>query len=718
MQTLSIIIPLYNEAATIIKVLDKVNLVELINGIQKEIIIVNDASTDNSISLVENYIRSNPDLKLSLINLEKNSGKGGAIHSGISKASGDYIIIQDADLEYDPADYNRLLQPIADGMADVVYGSRFVGGHPHRILFFWHSIGNKMLTFVSNMFTNLNLTDMEIGYKLFRSDILKSLQLEEKRFGFEPEVTAKIARIPSIRIYEVGISYYGRTYEEGKKISWKDGVRGIYAILKYNAFISRKQLPVKGANKLGYLTALVFFLAGIILMFTAKGTGDEGDSIMHYLYARYAYQNHDFFFYHWAKPVYVFFAAPFAQSGWHGIQLFNILASTGSILLTFGMAKKLAIPNPWLAALCTAFAPLMMIVSFSGLTEPLFALWMMIGFTWLIDKKIFTGFLWLSFLPFVRSEGLIIISVLVIYAIFKKAWKYIPVLAVGHVFYSVAGYFIYKDFLWVFNRMTYATLSSAYGEGYWNDFIKKLPDVTGVILCFFLVLGMTYGLVRFAGRFIFRERHCISDEELFLVFGCFGVYFAGHSLFWALGIFNSFGLIRVMMAVLPLIGLICARGINFVTTPLDTAFKSRFLLWLSVTLIIVYPFIAFKYGYSWKRDFSLKADQAAENRLADFVKENFPGYKKNIFYYEACHLSVALDNNYFDSTQHKRLFGAFEENNFPDGSFIVWDDWFARMEGRVELHQLEKDPRFQWLGTFTEKDFWGVKRVVKLFRVK
>jgi len=236
---LSIIIPAYNEAATIHLILNKVKAVRLIQDIQKEIIIVNDCSTDDTEGSIKRYIEQNPEMGIVYMKHEINQGKGAAIHTGITHASGEYLIIQDADLEYDPEEYNILLKPVVDGFADVVYGSRFMGGNPHRILFFWHSIGNKMLTFLSNMLTNLNLTDMETCYKLFRADIVKSFRFREKRFGFEPEVTARIARVPGIRIYEVGISYYGRTYEEGKKIGWKDGFRAIYCILKYNLFVRK-----------------------------------------------------------------------------------------------------------------------------------------------------------------------------------------------------------------------------------------------------------------------------------------------------------------------------------------------------------------------------------------------------------------------------------------------------------------------------------------------
>lgn len=208
--------------------------VQLIGGFDKQIVVVNDCSKDNTIAAVEAFCKENPSVHIKLVSHAVNKGKGAALHTGIKEANGDYIVIQDADLEYDPNEFNLLLNPVVNGFADVVYGSRFMGGKPHRILFFWHSIGNKMLTFMSNALTNLNLTDMETCYKLFRADIVKGLTLKENRFGFEPEVTAKVSRVRNVRIYEVGISYYGRTYAEGKKINWKDGFRAIYCILKYN----------------------------------------------------------------------------------------------------------------------------------------------------------------------------------------------------------------------------------------------------------------------------------------------------------------------------------------------------------------------------------------------------------------------------------------------------------------------------------------------------
>ena len=228
--------PAYDEEKTIWKVLDKIKAVQLMNDIQKEIIFIDDGSRDNTESLVFQYRLENPEVNIVCCKHKNNCGKGAAIRTGICEATGEYVIIQDADLEYDPEEYNNLIDPVLAGFADVVYGSRFMGSQPHRVLFFWHSVGNKFLTLLSNMFSNLNLTDMETCYKLFETKTIQSIDLKENRFGFEPEVTAKIAKVPEIRIYEVGISYYGRTYEEGKKINWKDGFRAIYCVLKYNLF--------------------------------------------------------------------------------------------------------------------------------------------------------------------------------------------------------------------------------------------------------------------------------------------------------------------------------------------------------------------------------------------------------------------------------------------------------------------------------------------------
>jgi len=228
---LSIIIPVYNENKTIIELIDKVLSVDL-GDIQKEVIVVDDGSRDHTIQTLKNNIENKV---TKVIYKEKNAGKGAAVRTGIENATGDFVIIQDADLEYDPSEYKILLQPIIDGFADVVYGSRFIGGKPHRVVFYWHSRGNKFLTNFSNMFTNLNLTDMETCYKLFKREIIDKIKIEEKRFGLEPELTIKVARL-KCRIYEVGISYYGRTFKEGKKINWKDGFRAIYVIIKYGLF--------------------------------------------------------------------------------------------------------------------------------------------------------------------------------------------------------------------------------------------------------------------------------------------------------------------------------------------------------------------------------------------------------------------------------------------------------------------------------------------------
>jgi len=225
---ISVVIPVYNEIDTIEEILARVDKV----AIKKEIIVIDDLSIDGTRERLKKIVADKENVRVIYHN--RNKGKGAALRTGFESVTGDIVIIQDADLEYDPREYINLLQPLIEDKADVVFGSRFMSGHPHRVLFFWHSVGNAFLTLLSNILTDLNLTDMETCYKLFKTDVIKSINLKENRFGFEPEVTAKIAKISGIRIYEVGISYYGRTYAEGKKINWKDGFRAIYCIIKYN----------------------------------------------------------------------------------------------------------------------------------------------------------------------------------------------------------------------------------------------------------------------------------------------------------------------------------------------------------------------------------------------------------------------------------------------------------------------------------------------------
>lgn len=233
---LTVIIPVFNEQATIEAVLGKVVSVNLPGQIEKQIIVVDDGSTDNTAALAEQFRSQHPEQNIVLLANPANRGKGAAFKLALGAATGDYVVIQDADLEYDPDEYAILLQPVISHGADVVYGSRFITDRPHRVLFFWHYMGNKFITMLSNMFTNLNLSDIETGFKLMRTAVIKDMDFQEKRFGIEPEITARISKVRAVKIYEVGISYYGRTYEEGKKINWVDGVRALYCIIRYNLF--------------------------------------------------------------------------------------------------------------------------------------------------------------------------------------------------------------------------------------------------------------------------------------------------------------------------------------------------------------------------------------------------------------------------------------------------------------------------------------------------
>lgn len=707
---LSVVLPLSHEGQTITALLEKI-LNTAIPGISIGVIVVEEDSASDTEETISQFNQSYPTNAVQYIRLEKNSGRGKAIQAGIEAATGDFILIQEPGPGFDNGHYPALLQPILDNKADVVYGNRYQWTGLQRTPKFWQQAGNKLLNILSGMFSNLALGDSTNGYKLFKAGILKSITLEENGQGWEQELTAKLAVIPGVRVYEIPVADTGKQTDTGN--TWSKGLKSAYTILRYNLFDTKKTISSFRLNP-AIATILLFFIAGVILIFTASGTSDEGDSVMHFLYARDAFQYPAHFLNQWAKPVYVLVTAPVAQFGFNAVKFFNLVLITCSLWLTYKTARRLQVANAWIVPILAAFAPLLMIITLSGLTEPLFAFWLITGIYGLLQGKKTISLVWLSFLPLVRSEGLIILSVLLIYLLVKKYYRFIPLLLTGQLIYSIAGLSLYKDPLWIFKTLSYATLSSAYGKGEWAHFIKSMPIVLGIPLLILAATGLLYGGFLFCGRYFLRDKKITTDEELFLIYGCALAVFIGHSAFWALGIFNSMGLIRVLVGVLPLIALIGLRGLNTITD----IFRSATLRSIILASVIIFPFIGTKYSFHWKRDFSLKADQAAEVKMADYIKKNYPDYKNYVFYFEACWNSVVLGINYFDESKHKRFLGAFEKNEFPEKCFLIWDDWFARVEGRIELQQLLDDTRFELAGSFDEKDIWGVTRTVKLFRKK
>lgn len=460
-----------------------------------------------------------------------------------------------------------------------------------------------------------------------------------------------------------------------------------------------------------------FFIVMLALSFLYNGTSDEGDSVMHYLMARNAFNRPDFFFDQWAKPVYMLVAAPFSQLGFWGVKLMNILLACGSMWFTYKTAKMLSISNAWATVIVFAFIPMNIALILSGLTDVLFAFVLILGINILIKEQYYKALLIFSFLPFVRSEGLIILCVLVIYLVIIEKYRLIPLLATGHIFYSVTGYFVHKDFLWVFNKMSYATLSSSYGSGKWLHFAQKLPETTGKAGAIFTCVGICWGIIMLI-QWMRRKLLQAEEKQLILIYGIFTAFFIGHSAFWALGIFNSMGLIRVMIGVMPLYAIIIVQGINFVLAPLEPFKPKKYVLALLVAVMVLYPFSKDVYALHWRRDLVLHADQYADKALAKYVREKYSDYKRYEFYYEPSYLSVVLGLNYFDEKQHKRLLYAFERNQFADKCFLIWDDWFAVQEGQVPLEKIEQDGRFEKIETFQRLDYWGVIRTTVLFRKK
>ncbi len=463
------------------------------------------------------------------------------------------------------------------------------------------------------------------------------------------------------------------------------------------------------------LAAVVFFIVLIIVRFASSTTSDEGDSVMHYLFAKYAFKHPDHFFHQWAKPVYVLVMAPFAQVGFKAVQIINIALTAINFYLVYRLAVKLLIPKAWMASLIYASIPLAILISMSGLTEPLFACVLLLSMLFIADKKYYTGLILLSFLPFVRSEGLVVCCVVLIYLFVIEKYELIPLLAVGHVVYGITGSLVHGDVMWVFTKLSYATLTSAYGSGRWGHFFTVMPEISGRIIQYLLWVGLFFGFILLV-RYFRKKLATHEVNEIWLVFAVFASVFAGHTIFWALGIFNSMGLIRPFAGVAPFIAIIALRGIQYVAAPLQQWTAAKYVQLALLAAVLIFPYTGNFYAYKWERDWMLKADQRAQLRMVDFIKKQYPEYKKYTFYHVLPWVSVQLKQDWFDPKQHIHINDAFRLNQFKTGDLLIWDDWFAVVEGNASLEAIEKDIRFEKIKTEQEKDFWGGMRKTVLFR--
>lgn len=459
---------------------------------------------------------------------------------------------------------------------------------------------------------------------------------------------------------------------------------------------------------------LVFFLILLVLLFVSTTTTDEGDSLMHYLYARYAFRYPAHFFDQWAKPVYVLVMAPFAQLGFKSVQFVNIALTSLNFYLVFALARQLNIPKPWMASLIYASVPLTVFVSFSGLTEPLFSFVTLIGLLLILKNKFYAGILLISFLPFIRSEGLIVCGVIFVYLLIIEKYDLIPLLLSGHIFYSLTGFFVHHDLMWVFNKLSYATLSSVYGIGKWIHYWNVLPEITGMVIKYLLLAGILYGFILLI-RTIRKKVTQSEQQELLLVYGIFLTVFAGHVIFWALGIFNSMGLIRPIAGIAAFIAILSLRGIQFLTASMHPWKAGLYLQYLLLAAVMLFPFTSNVYAYKWKRDFEMKADQKAQLQLVKFIKKTYPQHEKQVMYHVLPWVSIQLKQDWFDPTQHIHIRDAFSRNQFKKGELFIWDDWFAVEEGQATLEAVQKDGRFKEVAAFAEKDYWGNTRRTVLF---
>lgn len=435
-----------------------------------------------------------------------------------------------------------------------------------------------------------------------------------------------------------------------------------------------------------YLLALYALCLGAGIIYF-NGTGDSGDSVTHYLFARYAPSHPELYFHHWAKPVFVLLASPFAQFGFAGMKLFNALVTLISIFFTWKIAMDLKLKNAWLVVIACMFSPLYYILTLSGLTEPLFALFTALGIYYYLRQNYMTASIIASFLPFVRSEGLIILGIFGLYILLKRQWKFLPVLLLGSVLYSVAGYFVYHNLLWVFTKIPYATMHSVYGKGSITHFIEQLVNVIGVPCYVLFWLGVVYFLVK-----LIKKQ--LTSELFILIFAGFFAFFIAHSLFWYLGIFNSFGLKRVLIGVMPMTAILCAYGLNFLLSfiPEQKVLLRNITFSLLLAYIVVFPFTDNPAAIKWETDLCLEPRQEAAMKLANTI-EPFRKTGSRLLVNDH-YFSLIYNIDDFDKTKRETLttqtFISMHEDDI-----IIWDSSFMENESDIKKKELDSAPHLK-----------------------
>ena len=446
-------------------------------------------------------------------------------------------------------------------------------------------------------------------------------------------------------------------------------------------------------SKIALLASTLFFLLSLLIAFSYEGTGDSGDSISHFLYAQYAFQHPENFFYQWAKPLFVLFAAPFSQFGFVGIKVFNCLNASLTLYFTYKIAKKLEVPKALLVILILATCSMYFTLIFSGLTEHFSALLLVISIHFYLNEKYIPATILISFLPFARSEGLLIIGITALYLISKKRYQYLMLLPVGHIAYSIAGYIIHKDFLWVFNKISYISMS-AYGHGAWYHFIELLYYSTGLPQYILFFIGIFYFF-----SLLFKKAPPQYQERIWLIYGYFFVLLIAHSLFWYLGIFNSYGLARVMNMVMPMFSIIVLLGYNYFTNFIQNVLLKKWTQRLLIVAFIFMPFTNNPAAIFFPKDFVKQPDQVLLSEAAPYINEHFEGYC--IFYSNPC-VFFYLNIDPFDSNQSQMLY-KINEVPIPPKSVLIWDNLFSVIDHGVTLEKLQIDERFEEVKQFEDK---------------